>query len=60
MLGTWSKLPVTSRRNGGDGSVLRVATHVYNGGDNGMRRGDPEPILKARFSFGLHSATRGA
>ena len=30
---------------------LRAGLHTcYNGGDNGMRRGDPEPILKSRLS----------
>ena len=30
---------------------LRAGLHTcYNGGDNGMRRGDPEPILKNRLS----------
>ncbi len=30
---------------------LRAGLHTcYNGGDSGMRRGDPEPILKSRLS----------
>ncbi len=38
---------------------LRAGLHTcYNGGDNGMRWREPEPILKKPSQFGLHSATR--
>ena len=44
-----------SREEGGDDVKsswpLRAGLHTcYNGGDNGMQRGDPEPILKSRLS----------
>ena len=44
-----------SREEGGDDVKsswpLRAGLHTcYNGGDSGMRRGDPEPILKNRLS----------
>jgi hypothetical protein len=46
---------VISREEGGDDVKsswpLRAGLHTcYNGGDNGMRRGDPEQISKSRLS----------
>ncbi len=54
-LGTLGGLPVISREEGGDDVKsswpLRAGPHTcYNGGDSGMRRGDPEQISKSRLS----------